>query len=49
MRQALQEGFNCAFTDNGNSFTSCFQFVEASVDGQPHRRLKVYNKFLSLL
>ena len=34
--------------DNGNSFESCFQFVEQPEPGRIRRRIKVYNKLLQL-
>ena len=44
----LEEGFGCNFSNTGNSFASCFQFVESATPGKLHRRIKVYNKFLQL-
>ena len=49
LRVALEEHFGFGFKDNGNSFASCFQFVEEARPGRMPRRIKVYNKFLVFL
>ncbi len=49
LKKELQKGLNRTFTDNGNSFRSCFQFVEHKRMDRLYMRVKVYNKFLALL
>ena len=49
MREKLEGYLYCKLHSTGNSFESCFQFVEKSADRKYKRRIKVYNKFLSLL
>ena len=49
MRQVLQERFNIVLRNNGNSFNSCFQFLQAPMGDQLTLRIKIYNKFLAFL
>ena len=45
----LENHFGSSFKDNGNSFSSCFQFEEIVGKGQIKRKFKVYNKLNCLL
>lgn len=49
MKVALELALGTKLRDNGNSFRSCFQFVEQAQAGRLYRRFKVYDKGLSLL
>ena len=49
LRVELENRLGVDLADNGNSFRSCFQFVEKKKPGQVHRRVKVYNKLLMFL
>ena len=45
---ALHYLFDTPFRDNGNSFDSCFQFVDRNPDGHLEIRIKYYWKNLAL-
>ena len=49
LAQALQRTFEVPFSDNGNSFDSCFQFEGRFLLGELHCRIKYYWKSLALL
>jgi len=49
LRQAFQAAFGRVFSNNGNSFESCFQFQQPAWPGQLTLRIKIYNKLLALL
>ena len=44
----MENCFGTNLNDNGNSFSSCFQFEEQPRPGHIRRRIKVYNKLLAL-
>ena len=48
LREELENCFGTNLNDNGNSFSSCFQFEEQPRPGHIRRRFKVYNKMLAL-
>ena len=45
----LEELFSTKFSNNGNSFSSCFQYQEVTEDDRLRLRIKVYNKVLAWL
>ena len=46
LKTLLEEGFGVKLRNNGNTFSTCFQFVEQQKEHTPYRRIKVYNKTL---
>ena len=44
----LEEVFGVKLRNNGNTFSTCFQFVEQRKAHTPYRRIKVYNKTLAV-
>ena len=48
MKEKLEENLGIEFANNGNSFNTCFQFVEKQDDNKIYRRIKVYNKTIAL-
>ena len=48
LQSQLNDVFDTCFIDNGNSFDTCFQFVDLNKSGPLHMRIKIYNKFLAL-
>ena len=49
LRERLENVLDTSLTNTGNSFESCFQYVEKLRPGKVHRRIKIYNKLLQLL
>ena len=49
LRQALELEFAMAFTDNGNSTDTCFQYITKILDGEQRIRVKFYWKSFALL
>ena len=49
LKQALEDQFMLDLKDNGNSFTSCFQYEEDAKPDRPSMRIKVYNKLVSMI
>ena len=47
--EKLEELFDKKFANNGNSFSSCFQYQEVSTNEGVKMRIKVYNKALAWL
>ena len=39
--------FETEFTNNGNSFDTCFQFTEEPREDRLYKRVKIYNKLLA--
>lgn len=48
LQEKLNDIFETVFIDNGNSFDTCFQYVELNRSGLIHIRIKIYNKLLAL-
>ena len=48
LQSKLNDIFDTSFIDNGNSFDTCFQFVDLNKSGPLHMRIKIYNKLLAL-
>ena len=49
LKEFLDATFGNSFSNNGNSFDSCFQFVGLRPRGRLYLRIKIYNKLLTLL
>ena len=49
LKAALEETMNSKFSNNSNSFNSCFQYMEFAANDRPYRRIKIYGKGLQLL
>ena len=45
----LKNMFGVEWRDNGNSFSSCFQFESLAPEGKLHMRIKYYYKTLALM
>ena len=46
LKGVLEFGMNTTLKGTGNSFESCFQYVEKLSPGKVYRRIKIYNKQL---
>ena len=47
LKEVLDAAFDNCFSNNGNSFDTCFQFVSLNPRGRLYLRIKVYNKLLA--
>jgi len=48
LKGAIETEMDIKLAKNNNSFNLCFQFEEAPIDDKLYRRIKIYNKGVSL-
>lgn len=49
VKKALEEHMETKFKNAGNTFNSCFQYVERGGPHRLYRKVKIYNKLLAML
>ena len=49
LRKAIEERLLISLKSNGNSFNTCFQYIEAESADSLYRRIKIYFKGLAML